>query len=537
VAFTEHGKGWLLELVGWLVAEWSRSQSDERLTRESCPRLRGGVQPGKSPGEKPHLGSSQSVRSSASKPGGREPNGTKASNDRWSEGTQEVGYERERMSEENLSTVGPQKEPKQDKEALRERWEWVEHSIWTDRMLRTLDRGIEGGKWFALIDKVYRMENLRSAFYQVWRNDGSAGIDGQKVRQFEASQEQELQGLSEELQTQSYQPAAVKRVWIPKPASAEKRPLGIPVVRDRVVQTALRNVIEPIFERDFAEQSYGFRPRRGTLDALRRVEELLNQQHHWVVDADIKGYFDNIPHTKLMAKVAHKISDGRILKLIESFLQAGVMEEGKGWEATLQGTPQGGVVSPLLANIYLDELDWFIAKAGMEMVRYADDFVVLCRTEAEAQRAMELIKQWMEQAQLRLHPQKTKIIDASQAGGFDFLGYHFERGKKWPRTKSVLKVREAVRKRTRRSNGQSLDCIITGINPVLRGWYNYFRYSNLYSLKTLDSWVRGRLRSILRKRIKRKGKAKGGLDHRRWPNRFFDEAGLFNLTTAWEMGK
>ena len=171
------------------------------------------------------------------------------------------------------------------------------------------------------------------------------------------------------------------------------------------------------------------------------------------------------------------------------------------------------------------------------MVRYADDFVVLCRTEAEAQKAMELIKQWMEQAQLRLHPQKTKIIDANQAGGFDFLGYHFERGKKWPRSKSVLKVREAIRKRTRRSNGQSLDCIITGINPILRGWNNYFRYSNVYSLKTLDSWVRGRLRSILRKRIKRKGKAKGGLDHRRWPNRFFDEAGLFNLTTARAMGK
>jgi RNA-directed DNA polymerase len=332
------------------------------------------------------------------------------------------------MSEENLSRVGLKKDPKQDREALRERWQWVERSIWTDRMLRTLERGIEGGKWFALIDKVYRKANLQSAFNQVWRNGGSAGVDGQSVQQFEAQEEHQLQQLSQELQRGSYWPAAVKRVWIPKPGSTEKRPLGIPVVRDRVVQTALRNVIEPIFEKDFAQYSYGFRPRRGTKDALRRVEELLNQAHHWVVDADIKGYFDSISHSKLMAKVATKISDGKILELVESYLQAGVMEQCKGWEATEQGTPQGGVVSPLLANIYLDELDGLLSNAGMQMVRYADDFVVLCTTQAQAQRALELISQWMQPAQLQLHPQKTKIIDAAQVGGFEFLGYHFERG-------------------------------------------------------------------------------------------------------------
>ena len=441
------------------------------------------------------------------------------------------------MSETNLSAVGPQKEPKQDREALWEKWQWAERSIWTDRMLRTLERGIEGGKWFALIDKVYRIANLQSAFNQVWRNRGSAGVDGQSIQQFEAQEEQQLQELSQELQSKTYRPAAVKRVWIPKPGSTEKRPLGIPVVRDRVVQTALRNVIEPIFERDFAEQSYGFRPRRGAKDALRRVQELLNQAHHWVVDADIKGYFDSIPHSKLMAKVAAKISDGRILELIESYLKAGVMEQSKGWEATEQGTPQGGVVSPLLANIYLDELDWHLSKAGLQMVRYADDFVVLCSTQAQAQRALELIRQWMQQAQLQLHPEKTKVIDATQNGGFDFLGYHFERGMKWPRQKSVQKVREKIRTRTRRTNGQSLEQTIAGINPVLRGWYNYFRHSNITALRTLDSWVRGRLRSILRKRTKRKGKARGGPDHRRWPNRFFDETGLFNLTTAHAMGR
>ena len=450
---------------------------------------------------------------------------------------QEDGYEKQRMSEANLSAVDQQKDPKQDREALGERWEWVERSIWTDRMLRSLERGIEGRKWFALIDKVYRMANLQSAFNQVWRNAGGAGIDGQSVKQFEAQEEQQLQQLSRELKNGVYRPAAVKRVWIPKAGSTEKRPLGIPVVRDRVAQTALRNVIEPIFERDLAEQSYGFRPRRATKDALRRVEELLNQAHHWVVDADIKGYFDSIPHGKLTAKVGAKISDGRILELIESYLKAGVMEQCKGWEATNQGTPQGGVISPLLANIYLDELDWKIANAGMQMVRYADDFVVLCSSQTQAQAALELISQWIQEAQLQLHPQKTKIIDATQPGGFEFLGYHFERGHKWPRHKSVLKVRASLRKQTGRTNGQSLEYTIARLNPILKGWYNYFRHGKVHTLRSLDGWVRGRLRSMLRKRTKRKGKAKGGPDHQRWPNRFFEEAGLFNLSTAHAQGR
>ena len=441
------------------------------------------------------------------------------------------------MSEEKSSAVAPAREPKQDKEALRERWQWVERTVWSDPMLRTLETGIKGGKWYALIDKIYEPKNLQSAFWKVWRNAGSAGVDGQSVSSFEAREEPQLQKLAEELRTQSYQPAAVKRVWIPKPGSAEQRPLGIPVVRDRVVQTALRNVIEPIFERDFAAQSYGFRPGRGAKDALRRVEELLKGGNHWVVDADIKGYFDSIPHQKLMEKVAHKISDGRVLKLIESYLKAGVFEAMKGWEATTEGTPQGGVVSPLLANIYLDSLDWLIAGAGLQMVRYADDFVILSRTEQEAQRALALIRVWMQGAELTLHPQKTKIVDATQPGGFEFLGYHFERGRKWPRKKSEVKVREKLRARTRRTNGQSLQCIIAGINPILRGWFNYFRYSKRNALQAMDGWIRGRLRSILRKRAKRKGKAKGINDHTQWRNRFFDEAGLFNLTTARVKGR
>jgi RNA-directed DNA polymerase len=440
------------------------------------------------------------------------------------------------VSESKLSTVPPEKETKQDKEALGARWPWVERAVWSDRMLRSLEKGIEGGKWFALIDKVYRLDNLRSAYSQVRQNAGSAGIDGQSVASFEARLEQQLLGLEEEVRTESYRPAAVKRVWIPKPGSEEKRPLGIPAVRDRVVQTALRNVIEPIFEREFAEHSYGFRPEKGAKDALRRVDELLKSGYHWVVDADIKGYFDNIPHQKLMKKIEKKISDGRVLGLIESYLKAGVIETCKEWTPTERGTPQGGVVSPLLANIYLNEMDWLLASHGMEMVRYADDFVVLCKTQAEAEKALEAIRQWMEAAELQLHPLKTKIVDATQKGGFEFLGYHFERNIKWPRRKSENKLRETLRPKTRRTNGQSLDCIIVGINPILRGWYNYFRHGKVYTLTNVDGWIRGRLRSILRKRTKRKGKAKGW-DHHRWPIRFFDEAGLYNLTAARAMGR
>ena len=303
-----------------------------------------------------------------------------------------------------------------------------------------------------------------------------------------------------------------------------------------MVQAALRNVIEPIFERDFAAQSYGFRPGRGSREALRRVEELLKEGNYWVVDADIKGYFDNIPHHKLMEKIGKKISDGRVLKLLESYLQAGVMETEKGWEATPEGTPQGGVISPLLANIYLDDLDWELARVGLQMVRYADDFVVLCRREEEAIKALERIRRWMEQAQLRLHPDKTKVVDATQRGGFDFLGYHFERGQKWPRKKSENRLKEKLRQHTRRNNGQSLGCIIRRINPILRGWYNYFRFSKLNALQNTDGWIRGRLRSILRKRAKKKGRARGK-DHQRWRICFFDEAGLFNLTAARQQGR
>ncbi len=315
---------------------------------------------------------------------------------------------------------------------IRARWAWVEPVAWTERMLATLETGIEGGKWFRLIDKVWSPKNLTRALEKVVAKGGSPGIDSQSVHQVQVHQNQTIRKLEQELRANQYQPKAVKRVWIPKPGSQEKRPLGVPVVRDRIVQGALLQVIEPIFERDFAPQSYGFRPGKGCKDALRRVEELLRSGYHWVVDADLKSYFDLIPQKALLQCIEEKIADGRVLGLLEQMLQAGVMDSAKGWQPTEQGTPQGAVISPLLSNIYLNGLDWQMAQKSFEMVRYADDFIVLCRDQQQAQRALEEVRHWVEANGLILHPHKTRLVDASQPGGFDFLGYHFERDMKWP---------------------------------------------------------------------------------------------------------
>jgi RNA-directed DNA polymerase len=287
---------------------------------------------------------------------------------------------------------------------LRARWAWVEPTVWTERMLATLETGIEGGKWFRLIDKVWSAKNLAGSLQKVVAKGGSAGIDNQSARAVYEYQEQTIRKLEQELRTGQYQPQAVKRVWIPKPGSQEKRPLGVPTVRDRIVQGAVLQVIEPIFEREFAAQSYGFRPGKGCKDALRRVDELLRSGKHWVLDADLKSYFDTIPHERLMDRVAEKVADGKVLSLVEGMLQAGVMDTVEGWQATKQGSPQGAVISPLLSNIYLNGLDWKMAREGFEMVRYADDFVVLCANQQEAQKALEEISQWVEENGLKLHP-------------------------------------------------------------------------------------------------------------------------------------
>jgi RNA-directed DNA polymerase len=382
---------------------------------------------------------------------------------------------------------------------IRARWNWVEPEVWTERMLTALEEGVKGGKWFRLIDKVYALPNLRKAFARVKVNSNAAGVDHVTVEEFERHLEANLEELSQSLQDGSYRPQAIRRAWIPKLGSKEMRPLGIPTVRDRVVQAALRAVLEPIFERDFAVQSYGFRPKRGCKDALRRVDTLLKQSYNWVVDADLKSYFDTIPHSALLDRVREKVADGRVLRLLEAFLHARVMETAKGWTPE-GGTPQGAVVSPLLSNIYLDPLDQLMAGKGIEMVRYADDFVVLCRTEVAAQEALEVVRDWTTRVGLTLHPVKTRIVDAAQGGGFEFLGYHFERGSRWPRKKSLDKFKGTIRTKTRRHNGQSLQAILTDLNRTLRGWFEYFKHSSRFTFTVLDKWVRMRLRSLLRSR-------------------------------------
>ena len=415
---------------------------------------------------------------------------------------------------------------------IRARWAWVEAEVWTERMLATLETGIEGGKWFRLVDKVWSQKNLGGSLEKVVAKGGSAGIDNQSARQIEAHKSQTIAKLEQELRASQYEPQAVKRVWIPKPGSNEKRPLGVPTLRDRIVQGALLHVIEPIFERDFAPQSYGFRPGKGCRDALRRVDELLKGGSHWVVDADLKAYFDTIPQERLMDRIREKIADGRVLKLLEQMLQAGVMDSAKGWQPTEQGTPQGAVISPLLSNIYLDGLDWQMAKGGFEMVRYADDFIVLCNSQEQAQEALEQIRRWVDENGLTLHPIKTRLVDASQAGGFDFLGYHFERGMKWPRKKSMSKLKDTIREKTRRTDGRSLRVICEDLNRTLRGWFEYFKHSKENVFEAIDGYTRGRLRSILRKRMAKRGRG-CGKDHQRWPNAYFNTMGLFSLRQAY----
>jgi RNA-directed DNA polymerase len=410
------------------------------------------------------------------------------------------------------------------------RWDWVEGVVWTERMLEALDKGVKGGKWFSLIDKVYAKRTLRAAFDRVRRNGGSAGVDHVTIRQFGSRLEEELEALSASLAEGQYRPQAIRRRWIPKPGGREKRPLGIPTVRDRVVQTALRMVLEPIFERDFAEPSYGFRPGRGCLDALARVEDLLGSGYTWVVDADLQSFFDTIDPERLLARVQEKVSDGRVIALVAAFLQQKVMEGLEGWTPT-RGTPQGSPLSPLLANIFLDSLDHLLVDEGLELVRYADDFVILCRTQADTRRALRLVEEWTSREGLMLHPQKTGIVDATQRGGFDFLGYHFERGYKWPRRKSIQALKDRLRVPTRRTSGHCLARITGEVNRTLEGWYGYFQYSHSTTFDPLDKWIRMRLRSILRKRQGRRGRGRGR-DHNRWPNAFFAEQGLFSLVAA-----
>jgi len=413
-------------------------------------------------------------------------------------------------------------------------WSWVEASVWNERMLAALKNGVKGGKWFSLIDKVYRVETLRAAWQKVEGNAGAAGVDGQSVEGFAARGEMYLEELSTALQRGTYRPQPVRRVEIPK-GGGKFRPLGIPVVKDRIVQTALKFVLEPIFEWEFLKMSYGFRPGLGCKDALWEVERQLREGYTFVVDGDLKSYFDTISHGRLMKRVEERVSDGRVLELIEAFLQQDIVQEVKRWTPT-GGTPQGAVISPLLANIYLHTLDCQIKSKGYRMVRYADDFVVLWRSREQAEAALAEVKAWVESNGLSLSTDKTHVGDCRQKGqGFDFLGYYFELGRRWVRKKSFTAMQDRIRMRTKRVRGDSLAKIIADLNPTLRGWFNYFKHAHPNTFKWMDSFVRRRLRAMLRKQEKRPGLGVCREDHQRWPNKFFAAQGLFTTTAAWKL--
>lgn len=423
-----------------------------------------------------------------------------------------------------------------------DRWSWVERCVWTERMLAALEAGPKGGKWYSLIDKVASPKALRVAFGHVKRNGGAAGVDYETVKHFEGRLDVEIDAISRALLAGTYRPQPLRRRWIPKAGErGEMRPLGIPTVRDRVVQASLKLVLEPIFEPTFHPDSYGYRPKHSAHQALQRVVGLLEEGRTTVVDVDFRKFFDSIPHERLVALIAERVSDSRVLGLLKSFLEAGILE-GEEFQPTTGGTPQGGVISPLLANIYLNGLDQELAAAGHTLTRYADDFVVLCAMEEEAGAALAKIQTWAAAMELTVHPDKTRVVDMRQEQAhFDFLGFRFlghrkkgtgqQRLYRFVRPASLQKLKDHLRPLTRRNSGRSLKEIVERINRVLRGWLQHFRSAHACVHDRLDQWLRRRLRSLLRRRAKRHGISRGS-DHIRWPITFFANCGLVSLVAA-----
>ncbi|EHZ9210234.1 group II intron reverse transcriptase/maturase [Enterococcus faecalis] len=394
-------------------------------------------------------------------------------------------------------------------------------------------------KFGNLYDKVYRKDVLSSAWNSVQRNKGTAGIDDQTLKDIENyGVTKFLDEIHVELKEKKYRPTAVKRVYIPK-TNGKKRPLGIPIVKDRVVQTAVKLVIEPIFEADFQSFSYGFRPKKNANQAIREIYKYLNFGCEWVIDADLQGYFDTIPHDKLILLVKERITDKFIIKLLQLWLKAGIMENNK-VRNNLLGTPQGGVISPLLANIYLNALDRFWSnnqfgtdrKHDAHMVRYADDYVIICHHEPE--KYDSYARRRLNQLDLVINEDKTRVVNASE--GFDFLGYTIRKLKSkktgkykmyyYPSNKSMRTIKGKVKEVIRHGQHYNLPDVVERLNPILRGWGNYFKSGNSKErFKQIDSYVIYNLTIMLRKKHQKAGK--GWREHP--PSWYYDNHRLVSL--------
>jgi group II intron reverse transcriptase/maturase len=363
--------------------------------------------------------------------------------------------------------------------------------------------------------QVLDLRRLRAAYEAVRSNRGEPGVDGVTVEAFGESLEANLAALVVELRAQTYRPQPVRRVWIPKP-DGDQRPLGIPAVRDRVVQQAVRQVLEPIFETDFSSHSHGFRPGRSAFSALRELYGQVRDGHVWIVDVDIEKFFDEIPHEPLIAAVAARVADGSVLRLVRLFLEA-LIQDGYRLVRPKAGTPQGGVVSPLLANIYLARLDRVLEAEGVSFVRYADDVRLTSRTEAGARHALTRTGEVLQELGLRLSERKTKLVTLSQ--GVDFLGYRLVARKGhlniWINPKAMKRFREEVRRLTRRTAGKSLRAMVSRLNRYVRGWGEYFKRAEASGVfDRHDRWITRRLRAYVAKRWR------NGV-WRRYPDQYF----------------